>query len=81
MKRTLIFGTLLLLFLTSSVQATERIADRSLLDFPILFAKRFNYQWLHIYDTFYQWRPGGGIYVLENPADPPEQHRVIPVGQ
>jgi len=31
---------------------------------------------LHIYDTFYQWRPGGGIYVLENPADPPEQHRV-----
>jgi len=76
MKRTLIFGTLLLLFLTSSVRATDRIADRSLLEFPILFAKRFNYQGLHIYDTFYQWRPGGGIYVLENPADPPEQHRV-----
>ena len=51
-------------------------ADRSVLDFPILFAKQYNYQGLHIYDTFYQWHPGGGIYVLENPADPPEQHRV-----
>ncbi|MEI7903362.1 MAG: hypothetical protein WCK89_24240, partial [bacterium] len=51
-------------------------ADRALLNAPVLFAKRFNYQGLHIYDTFYQWHPGGGIYVLENPADPPEQHRV-----
>ncbi len=51
-------------------------ANRSLLHSPILFCKRFNYQGLHIYDTFYQWRPGGGIYVLENPADPPDQHRV-----
>lgn len=51
-------------------------ADRALLTAPILFAKRFNYQGLHIYDTFYQWRPGGGIYVLENPSDPLEQHRV-----
>ncbi|MGL6227384.1 MAG: LamG-like jellyroll fold domain-containing protein [Thermoguttaceae bacterium] len=52
------------------------VADRALLQNPILFAKRYNYQGLHIYDTFYQWRPGGGIYVLENPADPPEQHRI-----
>lgn len=51
-------------------------ADRALLAAPILFAKRFNYQGLHIYDTFYQWRPGGGIYVLENPGDPTGQHRV-----
>jgi hypothetical protein len=51
-------------------------ADRSLLQFPILFCKRLNYQGLHIYDTFYQWRPGGGIYLLENPADPPEKHRI-----
>lgn len=50
--------------------------ERAALKAPILFCKRFNYQGLHIYDTFYQWRPGGGIYVLENPADPPEQHRV-----
>jgi len=46
---------------------------------PLLFVKRHNYQGLHIYDTFYQWRPGGGIYVLENPAAPPERHRVRPV--
>ena len=72
MKRILF---LLFLFLTASLQA----ADRNVLDAPILFAKRFNYQGLHIYDTFYQWRPGGGIYVLENPADPPEKHRVRPV--
>lgn len=52
------------------------VADRSALTAPLLFVKRMNYQGLHIYDTFYQWRPGGGIYVLENPADPPEQHRV-----
>ena len=65
---------LLLLFCLSAT--TLQAADRSILDAPILFAKRFNYQGLHIYDTFYQWRPGGGIYILENPADPPEQHRV-----
>lgn len=49
---------------------------RQQLQFPLLFVKRFNYQGLHIYDTFYQWRPGGGIYILENPADPPARHRV-----
>lgn len=54
-------------------------ADRAVLTAPILFVKRFNYQGLHIYDTFYQWRPGGGIYVLENPAAPPPEHRVRPV--
>jgi hypothetical protein len=43
---------------------------------PILFVKQHNYLGLHIYDTFYKWRPGGGIYVLENPNDPPEQHRI-----
>ena len=55
------------------------VADRAVLTAPLLFVKRMNYQGLHIYDTFYQWRPGGGIYVLENPADPPERHRVRPV--
>src|SRR5210317_1451985 len=49
---------------------------RSKLDFPILFTKRGNYQGIHIYDTCYQWHPGGGIYILENPSDPPEKHRV-----
>ena len=51
-------------------------AEREALAGPVLFVKWFNYQGLHIYDTFYQWRPGGGIYVLENPADAPERHRV-----
>ncbi len=49
---------------------------RSALDVPILFTKRGNYQGIHIYDTCYQWHPGGGIYVLENPSDPREKHRV-----
>jgi len=58
------------------IAAAPEVADCSALSSPVLFCKRFNYQGLHIYDTFYQWQPGGGIYVLENPADPPEQHRV-----
>ncbi|MCL1922024.1 MAG: hypothetical protein FWG50_13300, partial [Kiritimatiellaeota bacterium] len=56
--------------------AVAQEADRAALTFPVLFCKQFNYQGLHIYDTFYQWRPGGGLYVLENPADAPGQHRV-----
>jgi len=52
---------------------------RRLLDAPLLFTKRHNYLGIHIYDTCYKWRPGGGIYILENPADPPERHRVRPL--
>ena len=59
-----------------SLPLPEATAEREMLRFPILFARKPNYQGLHIYDTFYQWHPGGGIYVLENPADPPEKHRV-----
>ncbi len=66
----------LLLGVAWCVSAGEMRASREALDVPILFCKRFNYQGLHIYDTFYQWRPGGGLYVLENPSDPPERHRV-----
>ncbi|MDR2706587.1 MAG: hypothetical protein LBC02_12470, partial [Planctomycetaceae bacterium] len=50
--------------------------DEMKIDTPVLFVKRHNYLGLHIYDTFYKWRPGGGIYVLENPSDPPEKHRI-----
>lgn len=60
---------------TDGVLAKEAML-RSELDSPILFTKRGNYQGIHIYDTCYQWHPGGGIYVLENPADPPEKHRI-----
>jgi len=49
---------------------------RATLDSPILFTKRGNYRGIHIYDTCYQWHPGGGIYVLENPSDPPAKHRL-----
>ena len=49
---------------------------RESLDCPILFTKRGNYRGIHIYDTCYQWHPGGGIYVLENPSDPPDKHKI-----
>ena len=47
-----------------------------LLDSPILFTKRHSYQGIHIYDTYYQWWPGGGIYVLENPRAPKDEQIV-----
>jgi len=49
------------------------------LDAPILFARRHSYIGIHIYDTYYKWKPGGGLYVIENPADPPAEHRVRPI--
>jgi len=69
----------LFVLLAQVCQAAPERAEREALTVPLLFCKRFNYQGLHIYDTFYQWRPGGGLYVLENPSDPPARHRVRPV--
>ena len=66
----------------SAAGARRAAGDRALLaglDAPLLFVKRLNYTGIHIYDTYYKWRPGGGIYILENPADPPAQHRIRPV--
>ncbi|MCY3023676.1 MAG: hypothetical protein NTW87_32245, partial [Planctomycetota bacterium] len=60
-------------------KAAREEAMRKALDAPVLFVKQFNYLGLHIYDTFYKWRPGGGIYVIENPSEPPNQQRVRPV--
>jgi hypothetical protein len=54
-------------------------AHLRLLDAPLLFVKQHPYFAGHIYDDFYTWHPGGGIYVLENPAAPPQEHRVRPV--
>jgi len=48
----------------------------ALLDAPLLFIKRHPYMAGHIYDDYYTWRPGGGIYVIENPGDPPGKRRV-----
>ncbi|NQU26013.1 MAG: hypothetical protein HQ567_32400 [Candidatus Nealsonbacteria bacterium] len=62
---------------TPAEKATENAAEmKKMLDFPLLFTKRRNIQGIHIYDTYYKWFPGGGIYVLENPSDAPEKHRV-----
>jgi len=57
----------------------EQQSLRSVLDAPLLFVKRHPYMAGHIYDDYLTWHPGGGIYVVENPRDPPEKHRVRPV--
>ncbi len=59
--------------------AFKRQAMMSLVDRPLLFVKRNPYYAGHIYDSYLTYRPGGGIYVLENPADPPTKHRVRPI--
>lgn len=46
------------------------------LDAPLLFVKRQPYMAGHIYDDYITWHPGGGIYVIENPSDPPQKHKV-----
>ncbi len=69
----------LLLFAMTLLVCLPAVVSAQTPDVPILFTKQYNYQGLHIYDAFYQWRPGGGIYILENPADPPEKHRIRPV--
>lgn len=51
----------------------------SLLDAPLLFVKQHPYFAGHIYDDFYPWHPGGGIYVLEDAQDPRPDRRVRPV--
>ncbi len=56
--------------------ALQAASNLGMLDAPMLFTKRHSYQGIHIYDTYYQWWPGGGIYVLENPSAPKEEHRV-----
>jgi len=74
-----VFTVLISTLIAGSSVAAESPPAQSLraeLDYPILFTKRGNYEGIHIYDTCYQWHPGGGIYVLENPSDPPEKHRV-----
>jgi len=64
----------LLSVLSAFAPAAETL--RKNLDCPILFTKRGNYRGIHIYDTCYQWHPGGGIYVLENPSDPADKHKI-----
>lgn len=42
-------------------------AHLTMLDAPLLFVKQHPYFAGHIYDDYYTWHPGGGIYVLEEP--------------
>ena len=49
------------------------------LDAPLLFIKRHPYMSVHIYDEYLTWHPGGGIYVIENPAAPIEEQIVRPI--
>lgn len=46
------------------------------LDAPLLFVKRQPYFSDHIYDDYYTWHPGGGIYVIENPSAPRQERKV-----
>jgi len=59
--------------------SSDNASLRSYLDAPMLFTKRHSYQGIHIYDTYYQWWPGGGIYILENPSAPASEHVIRPV--
>ena len=49
------------------------------LNTPLLFVKRHAYFSPHIYDDHLSWYPGGGIYILENPAAPIDQQVVRPI--
>src|SRR6266498_3465472 len=51
-----------------------RLAEQ--IDAPLLFVKRQPYFSDHIYDDYYTWHPGGGIYVIENPWTPPTEQKV-----
>lgn len=42
----------------------------SRLDAPLLFVRRQPFMAGHIYDDYLPWRPGGGIYIIENPDAP-----------
>ena len=63
----------------TAAEAETKKGLRAELRSPVLFTRRGNYRGIHIYDTCYQWHPGGGIYVLENPSDPSAEHRVTAV--
>ena len=57
-------------------RALRAKAHLAMLDAPLLFVKHHPYFAAHIYDDYYTWRPGGGIYVLENPHDPTSGRKV-----
>ncbi|MHC4584207.1 MAG: HzsA-related protein [Planctomycetota bacterium] len=81
-KRDLLIIALVLVCAIPCLSQTNTLpakSNLSKLDAPLLFVKRHSYQGIHIYDTYYQWWPGGGIYVLENPDAKADQRRIRPV--
>jgi hypothetical protein len=77
--RTLLLAATILLSFCSASLADPPVAEpslRAMLDAPLLFTKQHPYFAGHIYDDYITWHPGGGIYVIENPWDAPEKHRV-----
>ena len=62
-----------LMIACAAARRRPEAAMRQQLDAPLFFVKRHSYTGIHIYDTYYKWPPGGGgIYVIENPAEPRE---------
>ncbi|MCP4374738.1 MAG: hypothetical protein GY794_00950, partial [bacterium] len=55
---------------TQALWAVVREVRIAELDAPLLFVKRNPYFAPHIYDDYLPYRPGGGIYVIENPTAP-----------
>jgi len=53
---------------TKALWALVRAVRVAELDAPLLFVKRQPYFAGHIYDDYLTYRPGGGIYVIENPT-------------
>ena len=85
LRPTLAFALSVAVLVSASVAATAQTPAAAaaakpsllgLLDAPLLLVKHHAYMAPHIYDDFVTWRPGGGIYVIENPADPPAKRRI-----
>jgi len=54
--------------LYSEVRDLRAQTHLSMLDAPLLVVKRRPYFAGHIYDDYITWHPGGGFYIIENPA-------------
>ncbi|NQT87565.1 PD40 domain-containing protein, partial [bacterium] len=55
-------------------RATRLLAQ---LDAPLLFVKQHPYYAAHIYDDYYTWRPGGGLYIADDAANPASPARAV----
>ncbi|MBN2475962.1 MAG: PD40 domain-containing protein [Pirellulales bacterium] len=60
-------------------RAARARAHRSMLDAPLLLTQRHPYFAGHIYDDYYTWHPGGGVYLLDEPSDPGPDAKLRPL--